>query len=377
MTAKLDIAPAAIALNKSFNAISLAYSNTPPIMASMHLNQCIIQAIPPHHSPLLQLPHFTNTIVSAVERDGGKNHWTIQRFMACSEEKRRKLCVGKGLLTEIQYEQAVYFAKNLPALQIEDCFFKVMGEKFITPASLVNFVVKMRVVPPGTTAPLVDPKDLLDEDPDETDVEALLGRNRWSQSSKSGDNSQPTTPLAHAPYYPRDYSPSWHIFLADAKQGKMIVPPQAITRWEKSTDNFSVQTFKLQFQAPPQPGDYTFVMHCVNDSYLGIDTKRSVTLVVSDPSKVTKIKEDEEISEPEEGMCPLLSMHHISRHHANTTSLDTDSIAGQMNVIRGGGPVRKPKKRASEDSSDEESNTEGEEENEQSETDTDTDTDEE
>ncbi|KAG0126914.1 Translocation protein sec63 [Tuber indicum] len=351
--AKLDVAPAAIALNKSFHAIALAYSNTQPVMASMRLNQCLIQAVPPHASPLLQLPHFTNKTVAAVEQDGGKNHWTVQRFIACPPEKRKKLCVGKGLLNDEQYEQAINFAKALPALSIESAFFKVMGEKYITPASLVNFVVKMRVVPPGSTPPAVDAKDLLDEDPDETDVEALLGRDGKSQG-KAGDQSM--TPLAHAPYFPRDYSPTWHIFLADEKQGKMIVPPQPITRWEKSTDNFAVQTFKLQFQAPPQPGEYTFVMHCVSDSYLGVDKKQNVTLVISDPSKVEQIKEDEEISEPEE-----------------------DSLAGQMNAMRGG-PVKKSKKRSSnadDDDSSEESDTDGEEADDQSETDTDTDTDEE
>ncbi|KAG0642887.1 Translocation protein sec63 [Tuber brumale] len=350
---KLDVAPAAIALNRSFHAIALAYSNTQPVMASMRLNQCLVQAVPPHASPLLQLPHFTNKIVAAVEQDGGKNHWTVQRFIACPAEKRKKLCVGKGLLNDEQYEQAISFAKVLPALSIETAFFKVMGEKYITPASLVNFVVKMRVVPPGSTPPAVDAKDLLDEDPDETDVEALLGRDGKSQGKAS---DQSTTPLAHAPYFPRDYSPTWHIFLADEKQGKMIVPPQPITRWEKSTDNFAIQTFKLQFQAPPQPGEYTFVMHCVSDSYLGIDKKQNVTLVISDPSKVEQIKEDEEISEPEE-----------------------DSLAGQMNAMRGG-PVKKPKRRSSDgddDDSSEESDTDGEEADDQSETDTDTDTDEE
>lgn len=305
--AKLDVAPAAVALNKSFHAISLAYSNTLPILASMSLNQSLVQAIAPDYSPLLQLPNFTNEIVAAVEQDGGKNHWTVQRFMACPDDKRRKLCVGQKLLSEKEYEQAIYFAKNLPALSIEDAFFKVMGEKYITPSSLVQFVVKCRIIPPGSKAPAVDPKDLLDEDPEETDVDALLGRKSSRPSQSKTGEEVPTTPLAHAPFYPRAYAPSWQILLADAKQAKMIVPPQAITSFEKSTDNFAVQTFKMQFQAPPQPGEYTFVMHCISDSYLGVDTRRSVKLVISDPSKVEKIIEEDEISEPDEGM--FLTLH--------------------------------------------------------------------
>lgn len=228
--------------------------------------------------------------------------------MACPDDKRRKLCVRQGLLSEKQYEQAIHFAKNLPALSVEDAFFKVMGEKYITPSSLVQFVVKCRVIPPGTKAPAVNPKDLLDEDPEETDVEALLGRKSRRSQSNNGEEI-PTTPLAHAPFYPRDYAPNWQIFLADAKQAKMIVPPQAIASFEKSTDNFAVQTFKMQFQAPPQPGEYTFVMHCISDSYLGVDTRRSVKLVISDPSKVERIIEEDEISEPDEGIFLLTAFY--------------------------------------------------------------------
>jgi len=170
------------------------------------------------------------------------------------------------------------------------------------------------------------------------------------------NNTTKTQPnlLAHALYYPRDYSPRWHLFLADAKQGKMIIPPTTFTQLEKAEGE--VETLKLQFQAPPQKGEYTFVMHLVNDAYLGIDTKMNVRMVVEGPEKVMQMgAEEDEISEPEE-----------------------DSLAGQMNVMRGG-PVKR-KKRAESDDSDEEdeSDTDGEKNAPQeSETDTDTDTDEE
>lgn len=337
----------------------------------MSLNQSLVQAIAPDHSPLLQLPNFTNEIVAAVEQDGGKNHWTVQRFMACPDDKRRKLCVGQKLLSEKQYEQAIYFAKNLPALSIEDAFFKVMGEKYITPSSLVQFVVKCRIISPGSKAPAVDPKELLDEDPEETDIDALLGRKSSRRPQSKAAEEVPTTPLAHAPFYPRAYAPSWQIFLADAKQAKMIVPPQAITSFEKSTDNFAVQTFKMQFQAPPQPGEYTFVMHCISDSYLGVDTRRSVKLVISDPSKVEKIIEEDEISEPDEGM------FFTPRAKSEANDKFLDSIVGQMNAMRGGAVVKKKAPKGQDSSDEEESDTDGEQAVEESDTDTDTDTDEE
>ena len=59
----------------------------------------------------------------------------------------------------------------------------------------------------------------------------------------------------------------------------------------------------MQFQAPPQAGKYSFVMHLVCDSYIGMDSQQEVVLDVEDAEKaVTMANEDDEISEPEEGM---------------------------------------------------------------------------
>jgi translocation protein SEC63 len=64
----------------------------------------------------------------------------------------------------------------------------------------------------------------------------------------------------------------------------------------------------MQFGAPPQAGSYTFVMHVVCDSYIGMDTKMEVTLVVEDASKAEEVEEDGEISEPDEGMSSTVLM---------------------------------------------------------------------
>ena len=119
------------------------------------------------------------------------------------------------------------------------------------------------------------------------------------------DKIQP--PLAHAPYFALDVAPKWHVFLADSKQGKIAVPPFTFSTFDKpivdpsGKPTFNMQTLKMQFQAPPQVGRYTFVMHLVCDSYVDMDTKLDVTLVVEDMSKADEIKADEDISEPEEG----------------------------------------------------------------------------
>ncbi|CAK37354.1 uncharacterized protein An01g13070 [Aspergillus niger] len=334
-------------------AIALAFGNVRPILGSFRTSQHLIQAVAPGSSPLLQLPHFTEEVVKSVEGADAKEHFTVQKFMSIPEDKRRSLTVGAGLMSEEQYTSAVTVAKQLPVLEVSRAFFKVMGEKVITPSSLVQLVVKARFIPPGYSAdvPPVNPTDLEDIDPDEDDLDAIMGRKPAKNKTTKLVNGvkveekvetiQP--PLAHAPYLARDHSPRWHIFLADAKQGKMAVPPFTFTTFDKplfDTDGkptFNVQTLKMQFQAPPQVGDFTFVLNMLCDSYLGLDTKMEITLHIDDPAKAAALDEEDDISEPDE-----------------------DSIAGQMQALKTGQPPKKKTKKPSDDSSDDdESDTDG------------------
>lgn len=297
---------------------------------------------------------------------------TIQEFLHLPEEQRKSRVVAPGLLSQEQYNTALSVASRIPVLHVEAAFFKVVGERFVTPSSLVQFVLKCRFIPSGATSvPEVNPKDLLDIDPEEGDIAALTGR----KNDRSGEKPiQP--PLAHAPYYARDHAPKWHVFLADSKQGRIAVPPFTFSTFDKpiydesGNPTFNVQTLKMQFGAPPQAGSYTFVMHMICDSYIGMDTKMEVTLVVEDASKAEELEEDGEISEPDEGMSsPYLERSLKGRE----TNLMTDTIAGQMRTLKGDAPV---KKRGQHDDSSDGSDTEGDVESE-SETDTDTDSDDE
>ncbi|GKZ16727.1 secretory subunit [Aspergillus brasiliensis] len=350
---KYEAAPVALSLNEAFTAIALAFGNVQPILGSFRTSQHLIQAVAPGSSPLLQLPHFTEEVVKSVEGVDAKEHFTVQKFMSISEDKRRSLTVGAGLMSEKQYTSAVTVAKQLPVLEVSRAFFKVMGEKVITPSSLVQLVVKARFIPPGYSAnvPPVDPIDLEDIDPDEDDLDAIMGRKPAKNKTTKLVNGvkveekveaiQP--PLAHAPYLARDHSPRWHIFLADAKQGKMAVPPFTFTTFDKplfdadGKPTFNVQTLKMQFQAPPQVGDFTFVLNMLCDSYLGLDTKMEITLHIDDPAKAAALDEEDDISEPDE-----------------------DSIAGQMQALKTGQPPKKKTKKPSDDSTDDdESDTDG------------------
>jgi translocation protein SEC63 len=281
------------------------------------MSQNLIQAIPPGGSPLLQLPYFTSKVVKSIEGEKARSHMSVQTFMKMSDARRRSLVVGSGLLSDREYAAAVTVASQMPALVVSKAFFKVMGEKAITPSSLVQMIVKARFIPPGVTeVPEVNELDLEDVDPDEDDLDAILGRRparnrrvKLLDGEQNFEERQTSVqpPLAYAPYLNRDHSPRWHIFLADSRHEKISVPPFSFTTFNKpifdesGKPTFDMQTLKMQFQAPPQVGEFPFILHVVCDSYLGFDTKLDITLHVEDPAKATTVDEDDDISEPDEG----------------------------------------------------------------------------
>jgi translocation protein SEC63 len=294
---KLEVAPIAYTLNDALIVMSLAFGNMTPLLSSYKLSQSLIQAISPDLPPLLQLPYFNPDVVQAVEGETPRTHMTVQDFMALPAEFRRKRACGPNLLTEAQLRSAESIASQLPYLKVERAFFKVHGERHVTPGSLVQFIVKTRMIPPGTTEiPPVSDQALeeLDKPPKQ-------------QSDEEVNQKRIAPPLAHSPFFARDHSPRWHLFLADGKQGKVVVPPSTFTTFDKplftedGKPTFNVQTLAMTFGAPPQPGTYTFLMHLVCDSYLGFDTMMNVKMVVEDVSKAEAIEDEGEISEPEEG----------------------------------------------------------------------------
>ncbi|OAQ89418.1 translocation complex component [Purpureocillium lilacinum] len=376
--AKYDIAPIARMLNQSFATIALAYGNIGPIAGSFYANQHIIQAISPKSSPLLQLPYFTPKIAMAVEGDS-KTHLTVQQFMDLPDAQRRKLAVGKGLLTDNEYKTAVSVGKQLPYLRVAKAFFKVTGERVIIPSALVTLVIKGRFVPPGTEkVPAVNELDLEDIDAAEDDLDALMGRKSKTIKGPDGkpisvEEQSILPPLTFAPHFAREQTPKWYAFLSDSKQGKMAVPPFTFDRFdqpifdEQGKPTFNMQTLKAQFAAPPQPGHYTFVMHVVCDSYVGFDTKMEVTLVVEDAAKAAEMEWEDEISEPEEGKPPL---YPSPKDNVQMLTF-ADSVAGQMHALRTGEAPQPRRRKDQEEESDDESGTE-EEEDDTSDTNTDT-----
>ncbi|MBE7181834.1 MAG: DnaJ domain-containing protein, partial [Terriglobus roseus] len=196
---KVESAPIAHSLVESFISICLAYGNTQPLLAAYRTSQDLIQALLPNSSPLLQLPYVTPKVVRAIEGETARSHISVQDFMALPAEDRKRRATGDGLLTQRQYQSAMALASKLPLVKVEKAFFRVTGEKVIVPNSLVQFVVKARIIPPGAKdLPALSEQDLEDkaglEEEEKEDPEVAAKK-----------RIQP--PVAHAPYFARDHSP--------------------------------------------------------------------------------------------------------------------------------------------------------------------------
>ncbi|RMZ85832.1 hypothetical protein DV737_g422, partial [Chaetothyriales sp. CBS 132003] len=340
---KYSVAPTAILLNRSFSAITLPFQLLQPLLASFRTSQHLIQATTPNSSPVLQLPYFTPEIVANISGAKSTSPLTIQKLMALPASVRRNLCSD---LSDSEYSEAMTVASRIPELRIEKAFFKVVGDRVVTPSAMVQLVVKARVIPPATPAkdiPAFSVKDLEDKDPDEDDLPG-----QKSRESSRENAEQP--PLAHAPYYAADHAPRWHIFLAESRVGRIAVPPFTFTAFDRAafnadgTPTFNMLTFRCQFQAPPQVASFHFTMYLMCDSYVGFDSKVDIVLDVKDLSQADVVESDDEISEPDE-----------------------DSLAGQLQAMKTGQPPRKkkvkrpPPKRVEEvaSSDEEESDTDG------------------
>ncbi|KAF9970315.1 secretory subunit [Actinomortierella ambigua] len=284
----------------------------------MDMSQLLVQGLYFHDSPLQQLP-FVDPVVAKAQKTGGKNAVkTITQFMELDRKDRKAFLLPNT--TAEQEDQIPAVAKQYPRFEAQKAFFKVAGDNVITPGSLCTFILKARAVAPGDMVE-DDEEDKKKkagkksaEDKAKDEVEALFEplADIDSEEDEAG-NIQPRpapkskAPAVHSPNFPGDKSPYWWVVLGDPKNNRIVVQPTKIA--DITSESRKV---RIQFQAPPRPGSYSFNMYIKSDSVLGSDIVKELTLHVHDVSELPEEEEiDDDISEPDE-----------------------DSIAGQMALLK-------------------------------------------
>jgi translocation protein SEC63 len=342
-------------------SISLAHNWMDLTILLMDMIQSFVQAVPPstearEASELMQLPGITfDSANDLIKSDDKWGPWGLQGLWKMSDGHRKiVLGVGKeGKMDEATYAEMIKVLGEWPRIEMLDAFFKVTGEKIVTPGAVVQYIVKMRTLPlkkdgtllhaglrPGSDISRRDEDSSVrpsTEEDDETKLENLIGRGD-PKSEKEGKQS---IGFARAPFFLEERKPHWWIFISDSKQSRIIVQPTKCT--DVGPDK--VRTFSIQFQAPPQPGLYTFRAVVKSDCFLASEAEMSVLLKVEDASKLEEGDFEDDISEPDE-----------------------DTLAGQMAAMRGE-KVRAAKQEGDDDDEDSGTDDDQEEQGEDSESD--------
>ncbi|KAJ2611674.1 secretory subunit [Coemansia sp. RSA 1365] len=282
----------------------------------MGISQMLVQGVYLHDAPLIQLPNITWENQSKVFKE--KNLYSVHQLMRLPAAEQRK---SLAVLNDKQFEEAIQVAKTIPRLEVSRLLLTVVGDKLVTPASIVTLIVKIKIANAphkianrGKGMPVADIESIADEDT--TAIETFV-----SNFAKKEQKETPSE--AYCPYFAGRKTSQWWLCFANYQSGKLVVPPVRIS------DLASERVVVLQFQAPPQKETYRFHLMIKSDSFIGCDVMQEVQMTVVDRANLPSEPEIvDDISEPEE-----------------------DSIAAQMAQLRGqqaGG------RRGDDDSSDEE-----------------------
>ncbi|KAK3828562.1 MAG: Sec63 Brl domain-containing protein, partial [Benniella sp.] len=298
-----DIVGMSLRLVNGMTLISTARQWLSVSLFLMDLSQALVQGLYFHDSPLQQLPFVNVNAVKALK--GKEQNQSISQFVDMDREDRVALL--KDNLTDDQIDQVIVVAKQYPELRVLKAFFKVAGDNIITPGSLCTFILKIQTIFPGENADVEE-----EEESKKSDADALFEGEVDSEEDEDGNikpkkESTTLVPPAHAPYFPGDKKPYWWIVLGDHKNNRIVVAPAKVTDISSTS-----RTIRIQFQAPPRPGEYSFNLFVKSDSIVGADVVKQMTLKVLDVSELPPEPEiDDDISEPDE-----------------------DSIAGQMALLK-------------------------------------------
>ncbi|GAA5985578.1 hypothetical protein JCM5350_007141 [Sporobolomyces pararoseus] len=317
----------ALPLCSGLSSIALAHNWLSTFISILHLQQFLLQAVHPASSQLLQLPHLTSEQIEQAKL----NVQSVKEF-AKLPTKELDSCLNG--FPEVEKKEILQVAKHWPVLDLVDCKFQVTGEKIVTPGAIVSFTLKLRLTPPELDGKTPEILEITQSEGDikgeEQSIEELIGRRNEKQDGIR------QTPLAHAPHFIKNRKPSWYIFVGDHKLNRVFVQPEKFTDIDLKGE--TIRTVRMNFQAPPGPGLYTFQVYVKSDSFVGTDAQKDMRMKVDAPQEGEEGESDveDDISEPDE-----------------------DTIAGQMAMMKG-----QPVKRSNVHDDDDDEGDSGEEEGE-------------
>ncbi|KAJ1963309.1 secretory subunit [Dipsacomyces acuminosporus] len=275
----------------------------------MSISQMIVQGVYMYDAPLVQLPGITAENQPKIYKE--KKLYSVNQLVRLPAAEQRQALAA---LSDKQFEEALQVAKAIPKLEISRALLTVIGDKVITPLSIVTLIAKIKITNvKGKPSPGIDIEKIGDDDT--SAIEQFV-------ADQAKDDKHQASPETYCPYFASRKESQWWVSFANFQSGKLVVPPIRVS------DLATERVITVQFQAPPQVGTYSFHLAVKSDSYIGCDVLEEISMDVVDPETLPDEPEiEDDISEPED-----------------------DSIAAQMAQIRG---QQAGARRGADDSSDE------------------------
>mmetsp|Transcript_29597 Transcript_29597/g.28463 ORF Transcript_29597/g.28463 Transcript_29597/m.28463 type:complete len:877 (-) Transcript_29597:33-2663(-) len=205
-----------------------------PGLAAMELSQMAVQGLWNKDNVLMQIPHFSQEIITRCEACKGDDAVeSVFDILTLEDEVRDNLL----RLSDEKMADVAVFCNNYPNVEVT---FEVEDKDDITSGDPVQIAVKL--------------ERELDEEEMDKDEMAQLGN-------------------VSAPLFPKEKREGWWIVIGDTKTNTLLSVKRV---------NLQVtQKILLEFVAPEDPGDYNLTLFCMSDSYLGCDQEYSVRISVA------------------------------------------------------------------------------------------------
>jgi translocation protein SEC63 len=223
----LSVTPAIVS---SMIDIALVREFTATAMALVEMSRCLVQAIEPSDSSLLQIPGFDSVAVGHATK--GKNKVSnLAEFLRAAPTERK----GLADFTDEQRAELALFEKHI-------------GNQGTT------FTVRAHV----------DDEEDSFFSGDIVTIEVSMDRPHIEQGKAAGP--------VHAPFFPVPKFETWYLFLVEAANNHVLLS-EKIKSCEKTAK------VDLKFRLG-KPGPKSFNVVCMSDSYAGIDVKLDVSFKV-------------------------------------------------------------------------------------------------
>jgi len=192
-----------------------------PAIAAMVLAQMVTQGMWSKDSYLRQLPHFSKDV---IERCQEKSVESVFDIMEMEDEDRNKLLS----MTDQQMADVARFCNRYPNIELQ---YDVLDKENLHSGSSVNIEVKLE---------------------------------------REDEVSGPVI----APFFPTKREEGWWVIIGDAKTNSLL-SIKRLTLQQKVK-------FKLDFVAP-RPGNYSYSLYYMCDSYMGCDQEYKFSLDIKEP----------------------------------------------------------------------------------------------